>query len=117
LAGAALFTTGPVSLTVVVYSVQQIKYEILAYMKEFGGDFKDYFIGVTGDPENALFKKHKVDRKKDPWLYKQALTFQAARTTQDYFLTRLNADGEVVTNGDEDMDCVYVYKKSKRTTP
>ncbi len=100
-----------------VYSVQQIKYEILAYMKEFGGDFSEYYIGVTDDPENALFMTHKVDRKKDPWLYKQALTFQAARTAQDYFLTRLNADGEAAKQGDEDTDCVYVYKKSKRTTP
>tara|TARA_B100000029_G_scaffold235488_1_gene232618 strand:- start:49 stop:354 length:306 start_codon:yes stop_codon:yes gene_type:complete len=100
-----------------VYSVQQIKYEILAYMKEFGGDFSDYFVGVTDDPENILFKVHKVSRKKDPWLYKQALTFQAARTAQDYFLTRLRADGEPVIQGNEDMDCVYVYKKSKRTKP
>ena len=45
-----------------VYSVQQIKYEILAYMKEFGGDFSDYYVGITHDPENALFKDHKVDR-------------------------------------------------------
>jgi len=100
-----------------VYSVQQIKYEILAYIKEFGGDFSHYFIGVTDDPENALFTAHKVDRKKDPWLYKQALTFQAARTAQDYFLTRLNVDGVAVPHGDEDTDCVYVYKKSKRTSP
>ena len=69
-----------------VYSVQQIKYEILAYMKEFGGDFSDYYVGITHDPENALFKNHRVDSKKDPWLYKQALTFQAARSAQDYFL-------------------------------
>ena len=100
-----------------VYSIQQIKYEILAYIKEFGGDFSDYYVGVTHDPENALFKNHRVDRKKDPWLYKQALTFQAARTAQDYFLRRLKADGEAVMDGDEDTDCVYVYKKSKSTAP
>jgi hypothetical protein len=100
-----------------VYSVQQIKYEILAYMKEFGGDFSDYYVGLTGDPEAALFDRHKVHRKKDPWLYKQALTFHAARTAQDYFLSRLKADGEPVLDGNEDTDCVYVYKKSKRTTP
>ena len=100
-----------------VYSVQQIKYEILAYIKELGGDFSDYYVGVTHDPEKSIFNIHRVDRKKDPWLYKQALTFQAARTTQDYFLSRLKADGEAVVDSDEDTDCVYVYKKSKRTAP
>tara|TARA_B100000315_G_C14405346_1_gene508426 strand:- start:401 stop:817 length:417 start_codon:yes stop_codon:yes gene_type:complete len=100
-----------------VYSVQQIKYEILAYMKEFGGDFSEYYVGVSDDPENALFKSHQVDRGKDPWLYKQALTYQAARTAQDYFLSRLKSDGEAIAGGNEDWDCVYVYKKSQRTAP
>ena len=100
-----------------VYSVQQIKYEILAYMKEFGGDFSEYYVGISNDPENALFKSHQVDRGKDPWLYKQALTHQAARTAQDYFLSRLKSDGEAIVGGNEDWDCVYVYKKSQRTAP
>ena len=64
-----------------------------------------------------LFEKHHVDEAADPWLYKQALTFYAARTVQGYFLRRLGADGEPVLEGDEDTDCVYVYKKSERTSP
>lgn len=105
-----------------VYSVQQIKYEILAYMKEFGEDFDAYYVGVAADPMAALLKRHKIDKDKDPWLYKQALTFQAARTAQDYFLSRLQTDGErIVAPEDEterdNTDCVYVYKKSERTNP
>ena len=100
-----------------VYSVQQIKYEVLAYMKECGGDFADYYVGIAADPKKALLDVHKVDEAADPWLYKQALTFHAARTVQDYFLRRLKADGAPVFDGDEDMDCVYVYKKSRRTSP
>lgn len=100
-----------------VFSVQQIKYEILAYIKEFGGEFSDYYVGIAADPKKALFEKHHVDPEKDPWLYKQALSFAAARTVQDYFLRRLGADGEPVLRGDEDTDCVYVYKKSENTTP
>lgn len=100
-----------------VFSVQQIKHEILAYMKEFGGDFGDYYVGIAADPKKALFEVHKVDEGADPWLYKQTLTFYAAQTVQDYFLRRLKADGEPVLDGDEDMDCVYVYKKSERTVP
>ena len=100
-----------------VYSVQQVKYEILAYIKEFGGEFADYYVGIAADPKAALFKRHEVDDKQDPWLYKQTLTFQAARTVQRYFLEKLGTDGEAVIKGDEDTDCVYVYKKSARTKP
>ena len=100
-----------------VFSVQQIKYEILAYIKECGGDSGDYDVGIAADPKKTLFDVHKVDKDADPWLYKQALTFYAAQTVQDYFLRRLKADGEPVYDGDEDTDCVYVYKKSGRTVP
>ena len=40
-----------------------------------------------------------------------------AKTIQKYFLDILKTDGEAVTEGDEDTDCVYLYKKSTRTTP
>lgn len=100
-----------------VFSVQQVKYEILAYIKEFGGDFSDYYVGIAADPQKALFETHGVDKDKDPWLYKQTLTFAAARTVQRYFLDRLRADGEAVVQGDADTDCVYVYKKSANTRP
>ena len=100
-----------------VYSVQQIKYEILAYIKEFGGDFNDWYVGVSADPKKEMFHRHSVDEEDDIWLYKQALTFKACNTIQRYFLETLNTDGKPVTNGDEDTDCVFLYKKSTRTTP
>ncbi len=89
-----------------VYSVQQIKYEILAYIKEFGGDFKDWYVGVAADPKHIMFQKHSVHREEDIWLYKQALTFTACKTIQQYFLEKLKTDGETVSEGNEDTDCV-----------
>jgi hypothetical protein len=100
-----------------VYSVQQIKYEILAYIKEFGGSFGDYYVGLTDDPQKALFETHGLVKNRDPWLYKQALSFAAARTVQQYFVDRLHTDGEPAVAGSEDVDCVYVYRKSMGTRP
>ena len=100
-----------------VYSVHQIKYEILAYMKEFGGDFNDWYVGVAADPKCTMFQKHSVHQKNDIWLHKQALTFTACKTIQRYFLEILKTDGEAVSEGNEDTDCVYLYKKSERTNP
>lgn len=100
-----------------VYSVQQIKYDILAYIKEFGGDFSDWYVGISADPKKTMFEEHCVDQENDIWLYKQALTFTACKTIQDYFLQILKTDGIAITEGDEDTDCVYLYKKSERTNP
>ena len=100
-----------------VYSVQQIKYEILAYIKEFGGDFNDWYIGIAADPKKTMFEKHNVHQENDIWLYKQALTYTACKTIQDYFLQILKIDGVSITDGNEDTDCVYLYKKSERTIP
>ena len=100
-----------------VYSVQQIKHEILAYIYELGGDFFNYYVGIAENPEEALFATHKVDKTEDPWLYRQALSDTAARTIRDYFLNRLRVDGTLVINGNEDTDWVYLYKKSERTEP
>ncbi len=100
-----------------IYSVQQIKYEILAYIKEFGGDFNDWYVGISSDPKNTMFQEHRVHKEDDIWLYKQALTFTACKTVQDYFLDILKTDGKAIINGDEDTDCVYLFKKSTRTTP
>ena len=100
-----------------VFSVQQIKYEFLAYIKEFGGEFNDYYVGVSSAPKIALFEHHGVNKEEDPWLYKQALTFPAVQTVQNYFVQRLGTDGLLINNGDEDTDCVYIYKKSSKTKP
>lgn len=100
-----------------IYSVQQIKYEILAHIKEFGGEFSDWYVGVADDPKDALHGRHRADENEDVWLYKQALSTQACRTVQSYFLQRLNTDGEAVAASEQDMRYIYVYKKSARTDP
>ena len=64
-----------------------------------------------------MFETHSVHQEDDIWLYKQALTFTACKTIQDYFLQKLKTDGKAITQGDENTDCVYLYKKSERTSP
>jgi hypothetical protein len=100
-----------------IYSVQQIKFEIFGQIKEFGSQFDEWYVGISDDPTKALFEEHGVDREADIWLYKQALTFVACQTVQRYFLQNLKTDGIEVSSANEDTDCVYLYKKSDRTTP
>ena len=100
-----------------IASVQQIKYELLAYMKELGGTFGDYVVGIAGDPREVLSKIHHVNLQVDPWIYKQALSFSAARTVRTYFVEKLNVDGAPEGSTSDDTDCVYLYRKSVGTRP
>ncbi len=100
-----------------VYSVQQIKFEIFGYIKEFDSDFGAWYVGIASEPKRAMQNEHGVDLEKDIWLHKQALSFAACRTVQRYFCEKLKTDGQPISPGTEDMDCVYLYKKSERTRP
>ncbi len=100
-----------------VHSVQQIKFEIFGYIKEFGSNFDDWFVGISSDPKKAMLEQHRVDEIEDIWLYKQAVSFAACRTIQKYFLEKLETDGVPVLEGNEDTDCIYLFKKSERTLP
>lgn len=100
-----------------VLSVQQIKFEMFSYIKEFDSDFSAWYVGIASDPKAKMKDQHGVDLDKDIWLYKQALSFTACKTIQRYFIENLKTNGELVASGNEDMDCVYLYKKSERTTP
>jgi hypothetical protein len=100
-----------------VYSVQQIKFELLAYIKEFGADFGQWYVGVASDPKATMAQEHKLDLDKDVWIYKQALSFAACRTVQRYFIEKLQTDGRPALSGDDATDCVYMYRKSPTTSP
>lgn len=100
-----------------VYSVQQIKYEFLLYMKGLGGDFGDWFVGATADPEAALFARHGVRSDVDPWIYKPALTNRATITIVRYFVEVLHADGQVPDIADEGATIAFLFRKSAGTWP
>ena len=98
-----------------VFSVQQVKYEFLAYIKEFDATFANWYVGMSDQPKQALFDIHGVRDAEDPWLYKQLLTNRAARTVQDYFIGHLKTAGVVNADQSENVDCVYLYKIAAHT--
>ena len=68
-----------------VFSPQQVKFEFLSYIKEFGGSAKDWRIGTGGDAESAMFGENEVDRERDIWLWKPTLSPAAAGIVLRYF--------------------------------
>ena len=90
---------------------------MLRYIKEFDLQYFDWYVGISSAPKLTLRSEHGLDLEQDIWLYKQALSFTACLSIHSYFIEILGADGRIVTSGTHEMDCVYLYKKSARTSP
>ena len=98
-----------------VFSVQQVKYEFLAYIKEFDRTFSTWCVGISDAPKEALFERHGVWPDEDPWLYKQLLTHRAARTVFDYFAAQLKTASVPPPGETDDFDCIYLYRIAPHT--
>jgi hypothetical protein len=92
------------------YSVQQIKFELISYVKEFGGDFTQWSVGKATDAPKALFEIHDVDPVEDIWLWKPALTAVAAGLVVDWMTQRQNV---APVDGDDMGACVFMFKKAR----
>mgnify|MGYP000054454343 CR=1 FL=1 len=101
----------------VVFSVQQIKYELLAYIKGLGGAFPDWYVGISADPERALFDEHRVRREIDPWIYKPALSSKATQTVVAYFRETLRTDGAMFGSPADNETFVFMFRKGADTVP
>ena len=95
---------------------QEIIEDIKKYILENKGDYNSWYVGVSSDARNSLFKKHKVKEKEDRWIYKTALSSEIAREVERYLLIVLRIDG-LVGSGEETAKMVYAYKKAMHTDP
>jgi hypothetical protein len=91
-----------------IYSVQQIKFEFLSYIKEFGGRAEEWRVGFAADARYGLFELNGVDETRDIWLWKPALTPAAARTVYDYFTGRFRVPPAAFA---DEGTCVFLFKK------
>lgn len=94
------------------YSVQQIKFECLTYIKEFGARMDEWSIGMADDPEHALFGLCGVDPERDIWLWKPALSVNAARTVVDFMTGRYRLHPARASSAPSAGRCVFMYRRS-----
>ena len=96
-------------------SKQEIIVEIDAHINNYGRSYSDWYVGITEDAKRRVFDEHGVVKRKDPYIWRTAVSSTAARDVEKHFLN-LGCDGSG-GGGDEDADIVYAYKKSSRTNP
>ena len=80
----------------------------------FGGNYGDFYVGTTDNPDHQLYEVHKIGYV-IPFSYKQARDAKAASKIAGHF-SAVGCDG----TGSDDNDhavFVYVYKKGPNTNP
>lgn len=97
-------------------SKQEIIDEIKTHIRERGGGYSAWYVGISKDAKDRLFNGHSVKEKGDMWIYRTASSSQVARDVEDNFVNTLNTDGET-GGGDNTSDMVYAYKKAAHTNP
>lgn len=90
--------------------------DFLNHIKKCGGNYFDWYLGISKDAENRLFNEHRVRRESDAWIFRKANSSNEARTIEDYFVKSLGTDGDT-GGGDYTSDMVYAYKKAYHTNP
>ncbi|MBW2984763.1 hypothetical protein KY361_06605 [Candidatus Woesearchaeota archaeon] len=99
-----------------VKTEDEIKRDIKNHMDKYEKKYSSWYIGVTEDPQRRLFDEHKVDEKKDHWIYSTAVSAEVARKIEKYFIEGLHVDGGK-SGGDKDARVVYAYQKTTHTKP
>ena len=83
-----------------------IEAEILSYITVGGGDPYDWFVAVSTNPAVSLFTLHRVVKEQDLWIYRKAMTEDAAVNVVKYFQEELGTDGN---EGEGAGGRVYIF--------
>ena len=51
---------------------QEIIDDIKSHMQKRGGEYSDWYVGISKDAKDRLFNDHSVKEKKDVWIYRSA---------------------------------------------
>jgi len=90
------------------YSIQQVKFELLAHLKEFGGNPSDWRIGTTSDARRALFEINAVHESEDIWVWKPMLSAAAAAIVQRFFTTQYSVEPALSEGGRH----IFMFRKT-----
>ncbi|MHC4709065.1 MAG: hypothetical protein ACYTA3_01200 [Planctomycetota bacterium] len=107
--------TGP-GATTTTTTKQEIINDLDAYIRDGGGGYSAWYVGIASDARDRLFSDHKVKEKGDLWILRRASFSAVAREIQDYFVNTLGTDGGA-GRGVVLIDMVYAYKKASHTNP
>lgn len=96
-----------------VKTINEVIAEIDNYIQQCGGNYHDWYCGITSDPRQRLFDEHNVSEQNGHWIYKDAGSENAARRIEQYFLNKGCQGGG--GGGDYASRYVYAYRITSAT--
>jgi 1,4-dihydroxy-2-naphthoyl-CoA synthase len=87
--------------------------KITKYIFEKKGAHSEWFMGISSDPQKALFKNHNVDKKTDFWMYEFLPDAPSAHRVVDQLLM-MGYDGDPGRKEPASTG-VFVYRKKQHT--
>lgn len=94
------------------FSVQQIKFEFFAYIKEFDVEFSNWTICASSNPKEDLTALHHAHLEQDYWIFKPAVSEIAARNIVKYFTQTLTCQPGIESTSTVQKSHVYLFRKS-----
>ncbi len=91
----------------------EIVADIANYVRDCGGTFPRWYVGIAADAEDRLFNAHAVKKNGDVWIYRLCASATVAREIEDLFLSN-GMDG-AGGGGDSATMYVYAYRKTSST--
>ena len=93
---------------------EKIVNDFLAHMRQCGGSWQNWYVGIAEDPKARLFTDHNVSKDGDSWIHSaHAGTDTVARNVEQYFLSYGCVGGP---GGGSSRSCfVYAYKVAPHT--
>lgn len=107
--------SGP-GATTTTKTKEEIINDLDSYIKDGGGGYPAWYVGIASDARDRLFSDHGVKEKGDLWICRQTSFSGVAREIEDYFVNTLGTDGGT-GKGVVLIDMVYAYKKASHTDP
>jgi hypothetical protein len=85
------------------------------HVAKFGGDFTEWYVGVTANPKERLFTQHRLRSSGDAWITRRAIDDLQAAEVQEYFKSVRKTQGG--SKGGLVDIFVYAYKRKSHTRP
>lgn len=89
--------------------------EIVRHIKNQGGVYHNWYVGIASDAPERLFTQHKVRDRNAWWIFRILQDNVTARNVEDD-LMKLGCDGGG-GGGDRLSKQVYAYLKTNKTLP
>jgi predicted GIY-YIG superfamily endonuclease len=87
---------------------------IIKYIKDNGGEFTKWYVGIAEDVKDRLFTQHKVDEKNSLWVYSKADSADDARAVEKSIIDNYKTKGDT-GGGSDKTKYVYAYKITNDT--